>query len=66
MQLKSERQYLVEVRGCPRCGGDHVAGEEGMGRLLFWPLSGAEGREDLWAFCPDKNEPILISGEDID
>jgi hypothetical protein len=58
MRLKANIQYTVDVSGCPRCGEDHE-------NLLFSKLTNPEGREDLWAFCPEKTEPLLISTEDL-
>jgi hypothetical protein len=59
MKLKSERQYLVDVSECPRCGSDHE-------RLLFTGLANPEGRDNLWTLCPKTNQPVLIATEDID
>ncbi len=68
MKLKTQRQYLVDVEGCARCGQDHTGNqnEGGRGRLLFKPFQNPEGRDDLWTFCPETGEPLLISSEDID
>lgn len=65
MQLRAERQYVVEVTGCPRCKGDHTRDEDGRGALLFKPLANPQDRNDLWDLCRETNEPILISSEDI-
>lgn len=50
--------YTLDLKGCPRCGGDH----EGM---IFTPLSNPEGPEDLWAFCDAAGEPVLLSSEEV-
>jgi hypothetical protein len=58
MKLKANIQYTIDVEECPRCGGNHET-------LLFSRLTNPEDRNDLWAFCPDKTEPLLISTQDI-
>ena len=59
MKIKAQRQYIVDVEDCPRCGGEHPA-------LYFQQLSNPTTRDDLYGFCSERSEPILISTEDID
>jgi len=46
----SER--LIEVKGCARCGGEHV--------LLFLALRRPCGPYSYWAQCPTSLEPVLM------
>ena len=46
----SER--LIEVKGCARCGGEHV--------LPFLSLRRPCGPYSYWAQCPTTLEPVLM------
>lgn len=72
MQIKTEKRVFAEIEGCPRCGGSHkerfVDEEKVETKLLFMPLSNPQteaGEGDMWAFCPETNEPILISSANM-
>lgn len=51
----------VELRGCPRCGGDH---EQLELQLLDRPadVAGALRVRPLthWALCPTNGQPVLV------
>lgn len=48
----------ADISKCERCSQDHEA-------MIFWPLTNSDHGRDLWAFCTEKGEPILISKGDL-
>lgn len=51
----------ITVLDCPRCGHNHY-------QLKFEPLSRAtvearQGQAQMWAMCPNENQPIMVRFE---
>lgn len=56
MHVTLQRQYVGDVLGCPRCGGDHTG-------IYFAPMGGSD---ELWANCPENMQPILTSVDEAE
>ena len=52
-EILARAKIVLDVRGCARCGDDHDG-------VKFYELTHPIGDYDLWAKCPENDEPILL------